>query len=77
MWELWWSKWHWGTFFPSTSVSPANSHSDYSTFIAIYPPVAGTTGEFVADVPSGLSLTPSQEKKIHMVVPIAYLEAIA
>jgi hypothetical protein len=27
MWGLWWTKWHWGKFSPSTSVSPANSHS--------------------------------------------------
>jgi hypothetical protein len=31
------SIWHWGSFSPSTSVSPANSHStDYSTVISIY-----------------------------------------
>jgi hypothetical protein len=23
MWDLWWTKWHWGRFSPSTSVSPA------------------------------------------------------
>jgi hypothetical protein len=34
MWDLWWTKWHWGT-----SVSPANSYStDYSTLIFIYHP---------------------------------------
>jgi hypothetical protein len=34
MWDLWLSTWHWGRFSPSTSVSPANSHStDYSTLI--------------------------------------------
>jgi hypothetical protein len=27
MWDLWWTKWHWGSFSPSTSVSPANHHS--------------------------------------------------
>jgi hypothetical protein len=26
MWDLWWKKWHWGRFSPSTSVSLANSH---------------------------------------------------
>jgi hypothetical protein len=32
MWDLWSTKWHWGRFPPSTSVSPANSHStDCST----------------------------------------------
>jgi hypothetical protein len=35
-WDLWWTKWHLGRFSPSTSVSPANSHStDCSTFIII------------------------------------------
>jgi hypothetical protein len=27
MWGLWWTKWHWGRFSPSTLVSPANHHS--------------------------------------------------
>jgi hypothetical protein len=37
MWDLWWKKWHWGRFSPSTLFSPANSHSsDCSTFIIIY-----------------------------------------
>jgi hypothetical protein len=27
MWVLWWTKWRWGRFSPSTSVSPANFHS--------------------------------------------------
>jgi hypothetical protein len=36
VWDLWWTKWHWGRFSPSTSVSPANLHStDCSTFIII------------------------------------------
>jgi hypothetical protein len=35
--DLWWTKCHWGRFSPSTSVSPANSHStDYSTLIIIW-----------------------------------------
>jgi hypothetical protein len=45
-------------FFPSTSVSPANSHS---TDCSHSSSEAGTTGQLVADVPSGLSLTPHQE----------------
>jgi hypothetical protein len=37
MWDLWWTKWRWGGFSPSTLVSPANSHStDCSTLIIIY-----------------------------------------
>jgi hypothetical protein len=27
MWNLWWTKWHWGRFSPSTSVSSANFHA--------------------------------------------------
>jgi hypothetical protein len=27
MWDLWWTKWHWGRFSPSISVSLTNSHS--------------------------------------------------
>jgi hypothetical protein len=60
MWDLWWTEWHWGTFSPSTSVSPTNCHStDCSTFII----GTGTIGQLVADVPRGLSLTPPQETK--------------
>jgi hypothetical protein len=27
MWDLWWTKWRWGRFSPSTLVSPANLYS--------------------------------------------------
>jgi hypothetical protein len=37
MWDLWWTKWRWGWFSPSTSVSPANLHStNCSTITLIY-----------------------------------------
>jgi hypothetical protein len=37
MWDLWWTKWRWGRFSLSTSVSPANLHStNCSTIILIY-----------------------------------------
>jgi hypothetical protein len=54
--DLWWVKWQWGRFPPSTSVSLANSHST-KCYIFIY-----HTGlvQLVADGPSGLSLTPTQ-----------------
>jgi hypothetical protein len=55
-----------GQVFSGYFGSPANSHSiDSSTFIIIiiYHPGAGTIGQLVADVPSGLSLTQSQETK--------------
>jgi hypothetical protein len=41
-----------------TTVSPANSHSTDSKFIIIYDLLAGTIGQLVADVPSGLILSP-------------------
>jgi hypothetical protein len=49
-----------GRFSPITSVSPANSHStDCSTFITYHPGLV----QLVADVPSGLILTPPKETK--------------
>jgi hypothetical protein len=38
MWDLWWTKWRWDRFSPSTSVSPANLHSttNCSTVTTIY-----------------------------------------
>jgi hypothetical protein len=30
MWGLWWTKWHWGTFSPRTSVSLANHSTNFS-----------------------------------------------
>ena len=27
MWDLWWTKWHWDRFSPSTSVFPCQFHS--------------------------------------------------
>jgi len=27
VWDLWWKKWHWDTFTPSSPVFPYNSHS--------------------------------------------------
>jgi hypothetical protein len=52
-WDLWWTKWRWGRFSPSTSVSPANLHStNCSTIILIYhlglynrPEVAAVPGD--------------------------------
>jgi hypothetical protein len=35
-WDLWWTKWRWAMFSPSTSVSPANIHSTkFSIIITI------------------------------------------
>jgi hypothetical protein len=39
MWDLWWTKWRWGRFFPSNSVSPANLQStSFSTITITYHP---------------------------------------
>jgi hypothetical protein len=39
IWNLWWTKWHWGRFSPSTSVSPVNLHSNnISTITTTYHP---------------------------------------
>jgi hypothetical protein len=35
MWDLWWTTRHWGRFSPSTSFSPANSHSTDSSALII------------------------------------------
>jgi hypothetical protein len=39
MWDLWWKKWRWGRFSPSTSVSLANLDStNFSTITITYHP---------------------------------------
>jgi hypothetical protein len=40
MWDLWWTKWRWGRFSPSTSVSPTNLRSTnfFSTITITYHP---------------------------------------
>jgi hypothetical protein len=39
MWDLWWTKWRWDRFSPSTSVSLANLHStNFSTITITYHP---------------------------------------
>jgi hypothetical protein len=35
MWDLWWTKWRWGRFSPSTSVSPDSSHSTSCSTITL------------------------------------------
>jgi hypothetical protein len=65
MWDLWWTKWHWGRFSLSTLVSlpifiPTTAphiHHHLSSR-------AGTIGQLVANVSSGLSLTPPHETKL-------------
>jgi hypothetical protein len=38
MWDLWWTKWHCGTFSPSILISPASHSTDCSTLIIIHHP---------------------------------------
>jgi hypothetical protein len=60
---LWWTKWHWGRFSPSTSVSPANLHStNFSTITLIYHLGLYNRPE-VAAVPGDVSPTPLNKKK--------------
>jgi hypothetical protein len=33
MWDLWWTKWHWSRFSPSTSVSPVSHSTKFSVLI--------------------------------------------
>jgi hypothetical protein len=62
-WDLWWTKWHWGRFSPSTSVSPCqpslhqllHNHPHLSSG-------AGTTGQKWPQY-KGLSPTPLAIKK--------------
>jgi hypothetical protein len=51
---LWWTKWRWARFSPSTSVSPANLHSTKFSILTITRSRYNRTE--VADVPSGPSL---------------------
>jgi hypothetical protein len=40
MWDLWWTKWRWGRFSVSTSVSLGTLHStNFSTITITYHPV--------------------------------------
>jgi hypothetical protein len=53
-----------GQFPPNILVSPANfQFTNCYTLIIIYHPGLGTIGQTMADVPSGLSLTPPKETK--------------
>jgi hypothetical protein len=59
MWDLWWAKWHWGRFSPSTSVSTGNPHTTKcSTFINHPRPVRRNGGiNTVSNTPTSLSFT--------------------
>jgi hypothetical protein len=63
MWDLWWTKWHWGSLSPRTSAPPCPFSFHRLLHIRHLPSGAGTIGQIVAHVPSGLSLAPPQEIK--------------
>jgi hypothetical protein len=65
MWDLCRSKWHYGSFFHSSSVSPANSHFTECSILVYHPGLV-----LVARLPIGLSLIPPHE--IKTAVKIAY-----
>jgi hypothetical protein len=58
MWDLWWTL---GQVFYEYSGLPFRLSFHRMLHIHHLPPGAGTVGQTVADVPSGLSLTPLQE----------------
>jgi hypothetical protein len=51
MWGLWLTKWRWGKFSPSTSVSPANHSTNFSIIIITRGwhnrPISGRSAEFI------------------------------
>jgi hypothetical protein len=52
MWDLWWTKWRWGRFYQSTSVSPANLYStNFSTITITCHPGLVQNWPVVAAVP--------------------------
>jgi hypothetical protein len=64
MWDLWWTKWHWRQVF--SEYFGFHYQFAFHRLLYIYHHLstgAGTIGQLVADVPSGLSLTPPQETK--------------
>jgi hypothetical protein len=65
-WDLWWTKWRWGRFSPSTSVSPANLYSTNCFTITLIYHLGLYNRPEVAAVPGDVSPTPL--KKNVMVV---------
>jgi hypothetical protein len=63
MWDLWWTNWHSGRFSPTISVFPCQFSFHRLLHIHNLSSGAGTIGQIVLDVPSGLSLTSPHETK--------------
>jgi hypothetical protein len=57
-WDLWWTKWRWGRFSPSTSVSAANLHSSNCSTITLIYHLGLYNRPEVAAVPGDVSPTP-------------------
>jgi hypothetical protein len=60
-WDLWWTKWRWGRFSPSISVSPANLHSIIVSIIIITRgkhnrPFSGRRAEWTQFYPSTMGI---------------------
>jgi hypothetical protein len=73
MWNVWWTKWHWSRFSPTTSVSPTNYHSTDCSTLIVYHPGAGKIGQLVTDEPNVLSLTPPQQTKAVTLLTFIFL----
>jgi hypothetical protein len=73
MWDLWWTKRHWGMFSPSTSVSPANHSTKFSIIIITWGwhnrPNSGLSAKWT-------QLTPPHHytnlKKLHTLIGVHY-----
>jgi hypothetical protein len=64
MWDLWWTKRHLGRFSPSTSVSPANSHStDCSILIISRPGLVQLAKQWLMYQMDSVSPRPKKLKK--------------
>jgi hypothetical protein len=61
-WDLWWRKWRWGRFSPSTSASPANLHSTNCSTITLFYHLGLYNRPEVAAVPGDVSPTPLKKK---------------
>jgi hypothetical protein len=59
MWDLWWTKQHWGRFSLSISVSPTKHSTDCSTLIIHHPGLVHQASNGLSN--SGLSSTPPQK----------------
>jgi hypothetical protein len=62
-WDLWWTKWRWSRFSPSTSVSPANLHSTNCSTITLIYHLGLYNRPEVAAVPGDVSPTPLKKYK--------------